>query len=174
MSFRDPEYLKNWRVLFKKQIHISADMYTSLVRVKASQFHAKCYVEASKFILLVQLMTVCLNQQRIVFRYPRREFKLAVIYCFHWISSKLRVTAWWVWAICFAKTAKSICMSRILRPTHWESSSPSIRDMIGCCNIKSNPCTIDHTDTVKRSNRSSNYCIVVKMSQLKLQFQIEC
>ena len=41
MSFRDPEYLKNWRVLFKKQIHISADMYTSLVRVKASQFHAK-------------------------------------------------------------------------------------------------------------------------------------
>ena len=38
MSFRVPDYLKNWRVLFQKTFQISAD--TSQVRVKASQFRA--------------------------------------------------------------------------------------------------------------------------------------
>ena len=41
MSFRDPDYVKNWWVLFKKTINVSAGMYGTQLRVKAAQFRAK-------------------------------------------------------------------------------------------------------------------------------------
>ena len=39
-SFRDINYQKNWRVLFKKNIVVPADNYTSQLRYKTSQFRA--------------------------------------------------------------------------------------------------------------------------------------
>ena len=39
-SYRDPDYLKNWRVLFKKVIVRPADNYMAQLRVKACKFRA--------------------------------------------------------------------------------------------------------------------------------------